>query len=161
MNRRQLAAIILLLVGAALFVLGTSVEKNRHHNEPAPATQVSESHNEGGGESAEQHQAESAVGHPESTGEGKVLGIDRESTALVGLALLASLALAAALWKHPTRAVWLIVGLVAVAFAIFDVAEVVHQLDESAPGLAAIAVAVALAHASTAGISAVALRSAS
>jgi hypothetical protein len=158
-NRRQLAALTLLVLGAALFAIGTSVEKNRHHSEPAAATQVSESHTEGG-ESAEQHQAETSAGHSEASGEGKVLGIDRESTGLVVLAVLVALALAAALWKQPTRAVWLIVGLVALAFAVFDVAEIVHQLDESAPGLAAIAVAVALAHASTAGISAVELRSA-
>lgn len=159
MSRRQLAAIVLLVAGAALFTIGTSIEKNRHHNE-APAAEAGAQSE--AGESAEQHQAERTAGHTESSGsEGKVLGIDRESTGLVALALLVSLALAGALWKRPTRTVWLIVGVVALAFAIFDIAEIVHQLDESAPGLAAIAVAVALAHAATAGISASALRRAS
>ena len=158
MNRRQLAAIVLLVIGAALFVIGTSVEKNRHHDEPPASAEAGGSTSEAG-ESAEQHQAEGTAGHSESSGtEGKILGIDRESTGLVVLAVLISLALAAALWKQPTRVVWVIVGLVALAFAVFDVAEIVHQLDESAPELAAIAVAVALAHAGTAGIAAVDLR---
>lgn len=155
MNRRRLAAIVLLLGGAALFAIGTSVEKNRHHDEPVAAASSGASPSETG-ESAEQHQAEGTPAHAESSGsEGKVLGIDRESTGLVAFAVLVSLALAAALWKRPTRVVWLIVGLVVLAFAVFDVAEVVHQFDESAPVLAAIAVAVALAHLGTAGIAGV------
>jgi hypothetical protein len=72
--------------------------------------------------------------------------------------VLVSLALAALLWQRPTRAVWRITGVIALAFAVFDIAELVHQLDESAAGLAALATAVALAHLATTGIAAAELK---
>ena len=160
MNRRQLAAIALLVVGAALFAIGTSVEKNRHHDEPAAAAEANESHSEAG-ESAEQREAEEVEGHSEATesGEGEILGIDRESTGLVVVAVLASLALAAALWRRPSTPVWIIAAVVAIAFAFFDVAEIIHQLDESDAALATLAAIVATAHVGTAVIAAAARRS--
>lgn len=147
MKRRQLAAIVLLIVGAGLFAIGTAIEKSRHHDEPVVSSEVGESHDEEG-ESVEQREAEEADGHSESSGseEGKILGVDRESTGLVVAAVLASLALAALLWQRPTRVVWVVVALVSLIFAVFDIAEVAHQLDESATGLAVLASLVAATH---------------
>lgn len=145
----RLAAIALLVAGAGLFAAGTSVERGRHHDEPATGTALAEAR-----EQAETHDAAERG----TSDEGRILGVDREATGLVILAVLASLALAALLWRRPVREVWLAAGLVALAFAVFDVAEVVHQLVESDAGLATLAALVAVAHAATAGIAATALR---
>jgi hypothetical protein len=152
-SRLRPLAIALLVIGTGLFVIGTSVEKNRDHDGPTSAATTVETHSDGG-ESTEEHAAEGPAPHSESSAsaEGKVLGIDREATGLLVVAVLVSLALALLLWQRPSRAVWTVVGLVAVAFAVFDIAEVIHQLDESASGLAVLAAAVALAHGGTAGV---------
>jgi hypothetical protein len=47
--------------------------------------------------------------------------------------------------------------LIAIALPVLDIAEVVHQFDESAAGLAALAAAVALAHTGTAATAALEL----
>jgi hypothetical protein len=158
-QRLRVVAIVLLVAGAAVFAVGTSVEHNRHHDEPAASSDEGEPHDESA-ESAGQREAEQADANSETaeSEEGKILGIDRESTGLVVLAVLTSLALAALLWRRPGAPVWIATGLVALAFAFFDVAELVHQLDESDGGLATLAAVVAAAHLGTAAIAANALR---
>lgn len=155
MRGLRLAAIALLVAGAGLFAAGTSVERGSHHDEPATGAALAEAR--GDAEAREQAETHDAAERGTSD-EGRILGVDREATGLVILAVLASLALAALLWRRPVRAVWLAAGLVALAFAVFDVAEVVHQLVESDAGLAILAALVAVAHAATAGIAATALR---
>lgn len=159
MNRRRLAAIVLVVVGASLFALGTSIEKDRHHDEPSVNAEAQGDSHDEAGESAEQREAEGADEHSEANeSEGKILGIDRESAGLVVLAVVALLALAALLWQRPSRGLWLAVGLMALAFAIFDVAEVIHQFDESDSGLAVLAALVALAHVGAAAVAPTAVR---
>ena len=82
-----------------------------------------------------------------------MLGIDVESPATVALAVLASIALAAGLWLTKQRAVAVAAVVVGALFALFDIAEVAHQLDESRTGLAVLAGVIAVGHAAAAALS--------
>ena len=75
-------------------------------------------------------------------------GVDLESTPLIVLAVLAGLALSAAAATElgRRRAFLLAVVVIALAWGVLDVRELVHQLDESRGGIAAIALAVAVLH---------------
>jgi hypothetical protein len=75
-----------------------------------------------------------------------VLGVDGESARTVSAVVVASLLLATLLLLRPGRAIWLGAGLFALALAVTDVAEVLHQIDISKGRLAATAAAVAVAH---------------
>ena len=124
------AAAVLFIVTAALFVIGVSTEPG--HNETAESTHVAETHGETTeGEATHTETAESGnPSHSEQGGNESVLGIDTESPAAVAFAVIVSLALAAGMWFRP-----------AVPspsppscsplFTVFDIAEVLHQLDES------------------------------
>jgi hypothetical protein len=78
----------------------------------------------------------------------RVLGVDAESTPLLVLAVLAGLALsvAAASELGRRRNFLLAVVVIALAWAALDVREVMHQIDESRAGIAAVAIAVAVLH---------------
>ena len=71
-----------------------------------------------------------------------------ESTPLIVLAVIFGLALAALAASRLGRlpAVLLAVAVIALAWAALDVREVVHQLDESHTGIAAVAIVVAVLH---------------
>ena len=128
---RLRAALVLLLVGSGLlFAIGSTIERHQHHNEPAAAR-------ESGGESGE---SETHVEKSQSEAGATVLGIDTESVALAVLAVVASLLLALGVWlgRRP-RLVLLFVAGFGLVFAAGDARELVHQLDESSAGLAAIA----------------------
>jgi ascorbate-specific PTS system EIIC-type component UlaA len=127
---RLRAALVLLLVGSGLlFLIGSTIERHQHHRQQ-PATAETSS-----GESGAEHAAE-------SDGEAGVtiLGVDTESLALSVLAVVASLVLACAVWfGRWTRLVLLAVAGFGLVFAAGDIRELVHQLNESNAGLAAIA----------------------
>jgi hypothetical protein len=99
-------------------------------------------------------QSEPATAETESEGE-RVLGVDLESTPLIVLAVLAGLGLAAlaATRFGRERRVLLAIAAVALVWAILDVREVVHQLDESRTGVALIAMVVAVLHLAAAAVS--------
>lgn len=161
---RRIAA-VLFVVTAALFAVGVAAEGDTHtetgvesSNASAeqPTSQSGEAHDEGAEEPGthvdEGSNAEGGeASHHESSTEGTVLGIDAESPVTVTLAVLASIALAAGLWFTNRRAVAVAAAAVGVLFAVFDIAEVVHQLDESKNGLAVLAAVVAVGHAGAAG----------
>lgn len=88
-------------------------------------------------------------GHSESSSE-TVLGIDVESNVLVAVALVISLALAVLTWRSNRRGLLFTTAAIAIVFAVFDIAEVVHQTKESRTGLAVLAVSVAMVHLVTA-----------
>jgi di/tricarboxylate transporter len=74
-------------------------------------------------------------------------------------AVVFSLVLAGAVWVWPRLHPLLVIAIVAMlAFAVLDVAEVVHQLDASRAGLAIIAAIVAGLHLGAAGTSGAMLR---
>lgn len=106
----------------------------------------------GSGESAAQHAAESGTGTTsEATGgEFHPLGVNLESTPLVIFGALFSLVLAGIVVPFPRRGVLGLVVLVGAAFAALEVAEVVHQVSQSRPGLVALAVIAGLLHAAVA-----------
>lgn len=152
-SRLRLVAVALLVVGAALFAIGTSVEKSSHDQSAEGIGTTGEGHDEEAG-AAEGHSDEAAPtvepAHSEK-GEARIFGIDRESNGLVATAVAVSLFLAALLWFQPRLVVWVAIALASIAFTVFDIAEVAHQIDVSKSGLALLAAAVALAHVGVAG----------
>jgi hypothetical protein len=135
------AALVLLLVGSGLlFAIGSTIERHQHHKEPAAAGKsAGESGGESGGETGS---GESSKHIEKSRGEAGVtiLGVNTESVALTVIAVVASLLLALGVWlgRWP-RLVLLCVAGFGLLFAAGDGRELVHQLDESNAGLAAIA----------------------
>jgi len=125
LNQRNLLA-VLIVAATALFVLGVSIEKAEGgHDEPAHV------------EASEESQGE----------EEEILGVEPESTPMIVLAAVVSLALALAAWLRPESELLLaVVGVAMLAFAVLDVAEVANKIEESEGGIAAIATLVAALH---------------
>lgn len=132
----------LLIAAAALFAIGAASEKSGHSEKSGSVE--SAQHNESG-EGA--NPAESTVTSESSE---KVLGLNLESTPLVVVAVAISVALAVATWRSNLKVVLLVAGLFAIAFAVLDIAEFVHQINKSAAGLAALAAIIAVLHAAAA-----------
>lgn len=165
-DRARRAAAVLFLVTAALFAVGVAAEDDTHAETGVessdaaaeqPASESGDAHEEGAEEPGSEEDGGAAVdggerGHDESSEEKTVLGVHAESPATVTLAVLASIALAAGLWFTNRRPVAIVAVAVGALFALFDVAEVVHQLDESKNGLAVLAAAIAVGHAVAAGL---------
>ena len=158
------AALALLLAGSAIvFFVGIYLERGATvQSSPAavePSTQpVLSAPAEGtSGEAGEARQ--SAAPAPATTGETTVesagehaaetwpLGIDLEAPFLVGGVVLLSLILALAVLRIAGPLVPLVIAGFAVVFALFDLLEVVHQVDQARTGLAAIALGLLAAHA--------------
>ena len=148
MTTWRLAA-VLLVVTAGLFVIGVAIESGRGHDESSevagslPGVEGSAEH-----EAAEHDEA--AGEHDED--EELLLGVDVESPLAVTVAVVVSLALAIGLWLRQRR--WLagVVAVIAIVFAVFDIAEVVHQARESGGGLIVLAAVVAAGHLAAGGL---------
>ena len=165
-ERARRAAAVLFLVTAALFAVGVAAEDDTHTetglessdaSAEQPEAESGEAHDEGaeepGDEADEGSESEGGeAGHDESSEEETVLGLDVESPATVTLAVLASIVLAAGLWFTTRRAPAVAAAAVGVLFAVFDIAEVLHQLDESSTGLALLAATIAVGHAAAAAL---------
>ena len=146
---------LLILLASTGFVIGVAIEKSSVEE---PHTDVPAVSGEGGHEEEEATEGgtEAPTGGESSE---TVLGLDVESTPLVVTAGVFSLVLAGAAWAWPRlRPLLVVVILAMLAFAVLDVAEVVHQLDTSRAGLAIIAAIVAALHLGAAGTSGVMLR---
>ena len=129
-------AAALFVVTAVLFVMGVSTEPDDQHE----ATQGSATHDEG-------REAEEDEGaHDEEGEEETILGIDIESPAAIALEFVASVLLAGALWFRPIGPVLVAGAVFGLAFAVLDIAEIAHQVDESDTGLAAPAAVIAAGH---------------
>lgn len=150
-RRAARLAAVLLVVTAALFVIGVSQEPGDQHAESTEATSSDgpeATHGGESGESAEQREAEGHADVAEGAGkEREVFGLDPESPGLVSVAVVVSLAIAAGLWFTDKRALAAAAAVFAVLFAVLDVSEVSHQLDEDRNGLAALAIVIAVGHA--------------
>lgn len=161
----------LIVVATGAFVVGVALERNSEegHDEAAEvkpegsgeATEGGEGeagHEEGAESADESASGETASAESAESGE-SVLGVDLESTPLVVLAALGSLALAAGVWVSPRfRLLLAVVGVVMVAFAALDVREVALELDEDRAGLALLAGVVASLHLAAAALAALAAR---
>jgi hypothetical protein len=157
----RVALATLLLLSAALFAVGVSIEKHDHHDvhvakAHAGGTTAREGeagHTEGGGEHAEHGGAgrETAGERANETKSEEVFGINLESTPLVVAVVAASLLLAGAVLPSSGSALVLVAILaLAVVSAVFDVREAIHQVDESRTNLVVIASVVAALHAAAA-----------
>jgi hypothetical protein len=141
----------LLIAGAALFAIGVAAERRSsedHHGEPAAAhAEAGEEaeHNEAS-EAADGSQAD-ATGAEHDEDEATVLGVNVESTPLVATGVLVSVAFAIlVLFRRDRLLLWIVAGFAAL-FAVFDVAELLHQIDENRTGIAVIAAVIAIVHA--------------
>jgi hypothetical protein len=141
---------LLIAAASVLFAIGAAIEPSNHHDEGVSAE--SAEHVEG--ESAEAHAQEAGGESGEAGDENEDLfGVDVESTPLVVLAVVGSLALALAAYVRPGwRPLLLVIAIAMLAFAALDVRELVHQLDESNGGVAVIAAVVAALHLAASGV---------
>jgi hypothetical protein len=135
----------LVLAATAAFVVGTALERNggetRSAHEAEAAEDDSEAHADGDAEA------------PDQRSELRPLSIDVEAAPFVALAAVASIALALAAWLRPrATALLALVAAAMLAFAVLDVREVFHQVDENRTGLAMLAGAVAALHAGAAAV---------
>ena len=133
------ALALLLVITGCLFAVGSTIERHhRHHESTAAKTAATggETTGEIGGESSKPKPAEHATSA--ETGS-RILGVNTESKALSIIAVIASLALAAAVWLRPARLVLLAVVAFGLVFALGDGRELAHQLKESNGRLAAVA----------------------
>ena len=163
--RLPVLLVVLLVVATAAFVVGVSIERSQGETRAASearagtageSNEAGELGHENGGESGEAaHPEESAGAHADEGSAETFLGIEYEAVPFIALAAVFSLALAAAVWLRPGSTPLLaLVAAAMIAFAVLDVREVVHQLDEDNGGLALLAGAVAALHL---GVAAVAL----
>jgi hypothetical protein len=167
------AALALLLVASAiLFLVGSTIERNHRHHEQTPAAQTAHSESgegtktgepehskseSGGGKSSGTETGHVGAGHAEAGA--KILGVNTESLALSIVAVVLSVLLAAAIWlRRWSRLVLLAVVGFGLVFAAGDAREVVHQLDDSNNGLAAVAAILITLHLAVAALAALLLR---
>jgi hypothetical protein len=128
---------VLLVLTASLFAIGVAIERSGGHDETAENTEtVSDERSE----TAER----AATGGQEHNDE-RVLGVDVESPLTVTPAVILSLGVAVVLWLTRRRSQAIVAAVFALAFAAFDIGEVVHQLDEGRAGLVVLA-AIATGH---------------
>lgn len=163
---RRHAAALLLVLATIVFVIGISAERSLSieatATRPAESTGPASSEDAGeAGEAAEGHNEEEAAAeaqpeeatapHDETTeASDTMMGIGRESTGAITVAVVISLALAAALWFSGAPGVLIVGAIFALLFAALDLREVVHQLSESRISLVVIALVAALLHGSAA-----------
>ena len=140
--RRRWLLGTLLIAAAALFAIGIATEGDAHH-ETQPSVEAGV-HNEA--TEAAKHNERAEVSE---TGE-EILGVNLESTPLVVLAVILSVALAAATWRTDQKLTLLTTALFAAAFAVLDVVEFSHQIRESAATIAVLAAIIAVLHAAAA-----------
>jgi hypothetical protein len=144
MTSWRLAGVLLVLT-AGLLAIGVAVERSGGHDETAEhAEAVSDEHSETA-ERAEGHVEQAEMGGEEHDDE-RVLGVDIESPRNVTAAVILSLGLAVVLWLARRRWLAIVVAVFALAFAAFDIGELVHQLDEGRGGLVMLAAIVAAGH---------------
>jgi uncharacterized oligopeptide transporter (OPT) family protein len=138
----------LLVVSAVLFAVGSTIERHQKKSESTVATHQEGSGGESSGESATASHKEKGV---------TLLGINTESLGLEILAIVSSLLLAAAVWLLRSRLVLLAIIGFGLVFAAGDVRELVHQINDSHAGIAAIAATLIVLHLIVAGTAAVLL----
>jgi hypothetical protein len=105
------------------------------------------------------HATEASTGATHSDSGEKLLGIKTESTGLVVAAIVASAALALALWFVSGSALLLLgAAAVGITFAAFDLREATHQANLSDTTLVVVALAVAVLHLAVTAASGVGMR---
>lgn len=179
----RVALSLALVVSAALFALGGSLERSdaaRHYEAHATAPAVgttAPAEADGGHEGAVTTETATATattaetaatsageaGAETTAGSETLLGVDPESVALTVVGVVLSLLLAAGAWLPRVRGRSALLLLIAASafglvFAAGDGRELAHQLGESNSGLAALAAVVLALHLVVAGAAAAVLR---
>ena len=157
MKTSRVIVAALFALSAGVFAIGVSVERSQstHHDEPVARAGVTPAATAAEG-SAEREAAEKkapstgqpAVAATETGSESseKLFGVNTESAGLVVVVVAISLALAAAAVVVRSPMILAAIIIVALGAAAFDVREVLHQIDESRNGVAALAVLTAALH---------------
>jgi hypothetical protein len=160
-RRLRRAAAALFVVAAALFTIGVAIERDSHteateahheaaqpagHDETGEAGEHDVAAEAAGGDEAAKTTSNAAAGEAEHGAEGTVLGVDAESTAAIAAAIAVSVALAVGLWFLNRRWLALLAVAFGIVFAVFDIAEIIHQINESRAGLAVLAGLIAALH---------------
>ena len=155
MSALRWTLVALLVASTALLAVGVSIERPEADTHVEPAAAQSEAAEPEGAHEEEGEAASEPVPGETGSEDERVLGVDLESTPLIVLAVLAGLGLAALAASHfgRLRGVLLSIAAIALVWAILDVREVAHQLDESRDGLALIAMTVAVLHLAAAAVS--------
>jgi len=141
---RPRVALVLLLIGSGLlFAIGSTIERHqRHAEQPSTAATSSTESGTSGESGSESGSGESAKHVEKGHGEAgaRILGVNTESVALTVVAVVLSLLLALVVWlgRWSRLALFCVAGF-GLVFAAGDGRELVHQLDESHAGLAAVA----------------------
>jgi hypothetical protein len=156
------AIAVLLIVAAGLFVVGVNSENDNdvHNDESNAETDAADGHDEAtesakaiAAEAEERSTSEAEAADEEAEeDEERVLGNDVESPVLVTTAVVISLLIAGLVWRRSDRRLFIIVAVFGAGFAVLDVAEVAHELDEDNTGLALLAGAIAALHAAVAAL---------
>jgi hypothetical protein len=147
------ALLILIALATVAFAIGVSLENSDSSTGESSAEAA---HVEGGSEATDDAGTEGSesggeASHSETSEMETVLGLDVEATPFVVLAVVFSLALAAAIYLRPESVeLLLFVALVMAVFAALDVREIFHQADEGNDGLALLAGVIAVLHAAAA-----------
>src|SRR3954469_18931732 len=143
------ALVVLIVAATAALVIGVVLEHNarthealRTSGDAAPVRHAAESGTGSeAGETGESTESGTVSGAPprgervrEEPSE-RLLGGDPESTGVLAIAVVVSLALAALVWRGAAPWLLALVALVMAVFAALDIREVVHQIDESRTGL--------------------------
>ena len=151
----------LLIASAAAFATGAVIERHIASSESHRAQQHAEvatpgeNHPESAGSAgsrSDSNPSRPEAGHErpaahatEQTSE-NLLGINPEATGLIVVAVALSLLLAALILTLGSPLLAAGAALAMLAFAALDVRELIHQVHESRPGLAALAATVAVLH---------------
>jgi len=141
---------ILLLIGAALFIVGVAVERAAitHEQSATQETPTSEpSHLEGSGtEGSGTEGGQPATAAPEAGASEAILGVNVESWPLAIVAAVLSIGAAFVAWRVRQRVVLVAIAVFALAFAALDIREAVHQGNEGRTGILVLAIFIAAVH---------------
>jgi len=145
-------------VSTLLFVVGIAIERSgevaeTHIESESEHQESSEEHNEGAeaAEASEKHAVGEAGEHNaetealEATHSETILGINLESPLLVVAAVGVWIALMIGVWQFGSRALVPII-VVAVFTALFDIREIVVQINRANTGIALLAALITLLH---------------
>jgi hypothetical protein len=168
-GRLRATLVLLLLVSAALFAVGTRVERHQHTESVSPTSSETSAPNEESSPLGEAHSSESggegessethpASGETESPSSEDLFGINPEAPWIVVLGVAASVLLALAVWFRDQRSVLIVVAMFGLVLAALDIRELVHQIDESRTLLIVVSAVLAMLHLAAAGIATVLLR---
>ena len=148
-NQSRIVLAALVVIAAALLIAGALLERSGHHEaRPAQTT----AHVEASGEASEGHVATETADQSSPEPSERVLGVNFESNAILAAVGLGAMLLAGVVALTGSQVAVAVALAVSSAAVVFDMAEVVHQVNRSSAGLALVAALVAVVHAVSAAI---------